>query len=294
MSVDVSVVIPLYGDHEGRRTLASVTRAWLGQSVPCEVVVAVSGPPDVTVAEDLSADRAVRLVAADPADRAPGLLRNTAAAHARAPVLYLTDADVLPVGRDFLARALDLAGGEPAGQPWQYRLLDRPDGVDPTVLAPAGSGRFCYGSAGSDGLLRPVPGERFTVDRDGLGEDVPIVLPPRGPGVDPDDPENRRPAFHWGGLMLTRQLFAEVGGYCRGYRGWGREDDDLLLKVAFHGPIVRAWRACPDLACLHFEHPRTHTSRARTKSNHDLYAHRTAAGPEAMIHEDRLAAGRTV
>lgn len=116
MPVDVSVLIPLYGDHEGRHTLAEASRAWLRQSIPCEVVVAISGNPDVTVAEDVDTDRAVRLVPADPADRPPGLLRNTAAAHARAPVLYLTDADVLPLGRDFPARALDLAGGGPAGR----------------------------------------------------------------------------------------------------------------------------------------------------------------------------------
>src|SRR6266511_6409880 len=99
----VTVVLPVFGNHRAAQTLPAVCAAWLAQDVPCEVVVAAAG--GVTVPDG------VRTVDCDPDACSPGPLRNVAAAAARAPVLYLGDADVVPLGRDFLSRALRLCGG---------------------------------------------------------------------------------------------------------------------------------------------------------------------------------------
>ncbi|GGU54890.1 hypothetical protein GCM10010211_19470 [Streptomyces albospinus] len=300
---DVTVVIPLYGTHEGRDSLLAVTAAWLAQDVPCEVVVATAGDIPVTVAEDRDAHRRVRVVRADARLAAPGLLRNAGAAQARSPMLYLSDADIAPLGRDYLRRALRLAtAGRAFAQPWMHRLLGglREGGPHgPVDCRPTGTDPFCFVRAGSDGSLRQCDDERLLWEERSYGTQrypTPLVFPPAAglaPGTH-DDYQWRAP-YHWGALLLARRTFLEVGGYCPRYFGWGREDDDLLVKAAARDRVVRGWRAEPSLACLHFEHPLPFSEPSgespEWKANDALYARRTAAGADAMIEED-LAARR--
>src|SRR3954451_21976562 len=120
----VSIVVPLFGDHAGNRTLALAAATWLEQTVPCELVVAASGPPP----DGLPEHERVRVVARNAA--APGRLRNAAARVSNADFLYLCDADVAPLGEDFLARLLELlreSGSTAVCQPWMYRLVDGHD-----------------------------------------------------------------------------------------------------------------------------------------------------------------------
>ncbi|QHC21009.1 galactosyltransferase-related protein [Streptomyces sp. GS7] len=296
---DVTVVIPLYGTHEGRGSLLAVTAAWLAQDVPCEVVVATAGEIPVAVAEDRDAHRRVRVVRADTALRAPGLLRNAGAEQARSPMLYLSDADIAPLGRDYLRRALrPAAAGRAFAQPWMHRLLGglpEPGPHGPVDHRPDGRDPFCFVTAGCDGSLRACDGERIVWEERSYGTrryPTPMVFPPaagRDPGMH-DDYQWRAP-YHWGGLLLARRTFLQVGGYCPRYFGWGREDDDLLMKAEARGGVVRGWRADPSLACLHFEHPLSYgeAPSPEWRANDALYARRTAAGADAMIEEDLTA-----
>ncbi|WP_407285031.1 galactosyltransferase-related protein [Streptomyces sp. BP-8] len=301
----MSVIIPLYGDHHGRRFLPAVTAAWLAQDVPCEVVVATAGDIPVSVAEDLDADRRVRVVQAPAEARAPGLLRNAGAAQARSPLLYLSDADLAPLGRDYLTRALGLAAGRVLGQPWMHRLLGGPQvlagqpavdqQVDPAMATVmAGKRPFCFVRSGPDGRLSPYPDERLHWQPPGdsaLGIVTPVIWPPAA-AIDPELSERHqwRTPFHWGSLLLARTLFQQVGGYCDAYYGWGAEDDDLLVKVSSLTPTVRAWQLDRSLSCLHFEHPARYFGTPEQSANHALHSARLAAGPTAMIAQDRAAA----
>src|SRR6266545_3278735 len=217
----VTVVLPVFGNHRAAQTLPAVCAAWLAQDVPCEVVVAAAG--GVTVPDG------VRTVDCDPDACSPGPLRNVAAAAARAPVLYLGDADVVPLGRDFLSRALRLCGGSGVVvQPWMYRLVDADDLVGVSEWHQPGRGRVCHVRGGRDGRLAPVPGEVFRWD-----DDVLLVDPPPAAGYPGDSPQLRlRAPFHWGGTLVRRHLFDAVGGYYERYAGWGCEDDDLHAKLA--------------------------------------------------------------
>ena len=109
--VELSVVLPLFGNHAAVQTLPAVCRAWLAQDVPCEVVVGVAAG---TTLPPLADDR-IQVRVADRAWTAPGPLRNIAAAEARAPVLYLSDGDVAPIGRDFAGQVLKLLGDTAGG-----------------------------------------------------------------------------------------------------------------------------------------------------------------------------------
>lgn len=275
---EVSVLIPLFGTHRGRDVLADVCAAWLAQSIATEVIVAIAGtgPPS------LPADTRVRVIRANSAVASPGTLRNLAARHAAGRRLYLSDADVRPLGTDFLERAHELAGGRPLVQPWMYRLVGLADvGGDDWWRELAGQ-RCCFLRADpAAGRITSYPAERYVTESGEL-----FVLPPDELAVTSGPAEQRwRSPFHWGGLLLERALFTAVGGYCPDYAGWGCEDDDLLAKVTLMTSVSVAWRAAPTLRCLHFEHQRPYSTPAFA-ANQSILARRLAAGPAAMIATD--------
>ena len=276
----VSVLVPLFGRHRGRDTLAAVGAAWARQDVPCEVVVAVTGD-----ALPVPAPGSVRVVRADPDPAAPGVLRNIAAARATGDWLYLSDADVRPVGTDYLARALRLAGTGALAQPWMYRLVG---------AGPAGFGaperddelrrlsgiRCCFLQVPAElGAVRVCDDEGFVYEDDTL-----MVVPPAAMPVAADE-LRWRPPFHWGGMLVRRSVFDAVGGYFTGYAGWGCEDDDLLAKVGARTTVTVAWQADPSLRCAHFEHTRPYDNPGFA-ANRARLAQRLADGVEAMIEAD--------
>ena len=179
---EVSVLIPLFGTHRGYDVLAEVCAGWLGQDVSCEVVVAFAGDQP-----EVPADDRVSVVRAGERASEAGPLRNLAARRARADWLYLSDADVRPVGKDYLSRALELAGQGALAKPWQYRLVGLA-GAAEQAACPDSDGwwltlarqRCCFLRPGRGrpqvaSEIVPCPGERF-VTRDG---DL-LVIPPAG------------------------------------------------------------------------------------------------------------------
>jgi hypothetical protein len=281
---EMSVILPLFGDHRAGRSLPTVCRAWLQQEVPCEVVVAVAADTVVPpLGDDVDPDQ-VRIVSAGTGPAAPGPLRNLAAAASRAPLLYLGDADIVPLGRDYVERALAFRG-QVLIQPWMYRLVNPSDLRDGMALQPPGRGQVCHVSVDGDGRLTPVGPERFTW----LNPEIMVVEPPAG-FVWRNEDGTPCPAFpfHWGGILVDRATFESVGGYCTRYVGWGCEDDDLIAKLEGRASVVRGWRVARRLTCLHFEHPRTHTA-ASIQANQTMLVERLVSGVEAMVEEDRIA-----
>jgi N-terminal domain of galactosyltransferase len=286
----VTVVLPLFGSHRAAETLGAVVRAWLGQDVPCEVVVAIAGGVRVEVDRRAVADGRLRVIRAPASQASPGRLRNVAARAARAPMLYLSDADVIPLGPRYLADAMAMldGGGRVMVQPWLYRLISGPDWRTVAAWIPP-PGKACFVTSDRDGVLTPVPGERF------VRADKGLVRLPRGMERDGDPWEQRvLTHHHWGGVLIARRMFDEIGGYCTAYDGWGCEDDDLLVKLQSRWQTVEAWRLGPAISCLHFEHPRPYGG-AGLMPNMDILDQRKEMGPEAMIRADvetaSLAAG---
>ena len=279
--VELSVVLPLFGDHQAVQTLPAVCRAWLAQDVPCEVVVGVAAG---TALPPLADDR-IQVVWADRAWTAPGPLRNIAAAAARAPVLYLSDGDVAPIGRDFAGQVLKLLVDKALVQPWMYRLVNPSDEAASSADGPFDRprGRVCHVSVDAEGRLSPVGGEQFRW----LSPELLVAEPQPGFGWRYEDQNPSHAfSFHWGGIAVRTETFGAVGGYCARYSGWGCEDDDLIAKLEERIGVVRAYRAhARDLSCLHYEHPRTHTS-THFPANLAILTERLAAGVDAMIEED--------
>jgi hypothetical protein len=288
--VAVSVILPLFGDHRGADALPAVCHAWLAQELPCEVVIALADGTRLPPLGDGVSDGRIRIVAAARDSVSPGPLRNLAVLASAAPVLYLSDADVAPLGGDFLTRALELGADQAVIQPWMYRLVNPSQAVRPGPVSAApfqrpGGGRVCHVSVDEAGQLGPAgrERERFTW----LSPDLLEVRPPSGIGwYNEDGTPWRAFPFHWGGILVRRETFDAVGGYCTRYSGWGCEDDDLIAKLEGKTGIVRAWKvAARQLACLHFEHSRSHTFTHIT-ANQAILRARVTAGIDAMIEED--------
>ena len=75
-------------------------------------------------------------------------------------------------------------------------------------------------------------------------------------------PRRHYPEYFGGVTLVDNGIFQRVDGYSNRYRGWGCEDDDLLLRLHFHG-----YRAAKDISgsyCL-FEH-----AHARSVGNKPL------------------------
>ena len=282
---EASVILPLFGSHRGFETLRTVVRAWLEQDVPCEVVVATAGEVDVGPPDNVSDNGGLHLVRGPRSWKSAGRLRNLGARSARSRFLYLSDADVLPLRPDYLRRALSLASGPKrmvVAQPWMFRLVSAESRPDIRTWHPPNTKHACYVTTDANGVLTPMPEEQFV----GRGEYIAVLAPPSVTGAlgIPGKGRIHLPC-HWGGVLLDRELFEEVGGYCTAYVGWGCQDDDLLVKLSGRREIVRAWLAVRSLACLHFEHPRPYGG-AILEANRARLARRRAMGVEAMIHED--------
>lgn len=283
MVPEVSVVIPLYGEHRGRVSVGTVAAAWLVQDVSCEVVLVTAG--NIALGDTGGA----RVLRVDVGLWAPGLLRNAGAEAARGRMLYLSDADVAPLGRDYLSRALAAADDGGWTQPWMHRLAGAAPGPVVDLRPVSGPVLYCFVTAAADGTLCPYPGEVITWKRTqccGIVTDVPIMDPPADLVPESIDKRACRVPFHWGGMLLERRLFEEVGGYCRRYVGWGGEDDDLYVKVASRAVVVRSWAVDTSLSCLHFEHPYPYAGTPEREANSALYLQRLAAGPAGMIEQD--------
>jgi hypothetical protein len=274
---DVTVVIPLYGEHAARRVLADVCSAWSAEGAA--IVVAVDGDAPAGLG------RTVTVVAVECGSPAPGLLRNAAAAAATGDWLYLSDADVRPISPGFLDRAARRAGDGAFAQPWMWRLASDQPGLSDEALAwlrERSDRRQCLlRGNGRNGVPAACRGERMEWDGDSL-----MVVPPTRAA----EAELRwRSVFHWGGLLVRRDTFNDVGGYSADYVGWGCEDDDLLVKLRSRVPVTVGWRADTSLRCLHFEHGRPYDTEA-WHANQATLARRVAAGAVAMIAADQRAA----
>ena len=279
---DVTVVLPLFGTHFASQSLSAVTRAWLGQDVPCEVVVGVAGERPVPDALRCHDGGRFRFVVASPDTDHSSPLRNLAAAAARASLLYLSDADVAPVGTDFLSRALRWLRepGDVVLQPWMYRLVNADEVLDVGEFRRPGRGRVCHVYGDKAGNLTPVGEERFLW----AAADLMVVDLPRDVQPDIAGVRTWRPhPFHWGGFLMHHELFDSVGGFCEAYTGWGSEDDDLIAKLDGRANLIRAWRVDRATTCVHFEHDRTHAGHA---TNQTILARRRTAGADQMIDED--------
>jgi hypothetical protein len=141
------------------------------QDVFCEVIVATPGRHTVDMMLDgVGAEPNVRVLAGDVAGTAPGLLRNLAAAHATAPRLSLSDADIVPLGTDFLRRAIALAGADVVPQPWMHRLAPIAGQIEQLQSLKAPDRSCCFVRAASDGSLHPAGDERFRTKRSSVGK----------------------------------------------------------------------------------------------------------------------------
>ncbi len=296
----VTVIIPVFGDAY-ENVLQPVLRSAAAQTCAAEVILADASEhpayrricglfPPVT--------RYLRMHTRCDFDLRPfnpAWLRNAAAAKASTRYMYFSDADVCFLGRSFLSDLLE----------WTRRTGTRVAHFPPIIRV--------FGEACDIQYENPVgstarPQERPLFFRSSEGKLFPLTEGEvrsgdgryvtsqsswrwfrekryRGRGY-----ENHvwRSPFHYGGLLVDKECFDEVGGYCEDFFGWGCEDKDILWKLKTHYP-------CLDLSessrvqLAHFEHQRPHFNRLSYERNAFLHQLRCGLGIDAAIARDRRA-----
>jgi hypothetical protein len=290
---EVTVAIPLFGTHDGRNAIVAVVGAWLDQDVTVEVVLATDAGTQIDSTMVAEAGEQLRVVKMAKHETATiGGLRNLAATHGSGQWLYLTDSDVAPLGTDYLRRALAAirTGAGFLAQPRMFRLTGpSPPGLPSRWAPPADDDIVCFVRSNPDGTVVRHVGESIVLWDE--CEYTPWVDPP--PDIIRLSPDEfyRRPALHWGAVLVDRTRFFDVGGYCTGYQGWGGEDEDLLTKLKARSSMLWAWRELPSLQCVHFEHQRARRTPTANANEAFLDARRRA-GAESMIAHDRAALHR--
>ncbi|MFB6394228.1 galactosyltransferase-related protein [Polymorphospora lycopeni] len=286
----VTVLMSVFGEHVGWATLPAVVDAWLDQDLSCDVVIATSGELDLAGSLPADVGDRVRVVETDHPRPTVSRLMNAAAAHATGEWLYLSDADVAPLGRDYLTRAVAAARGVGGAftNPKMFRLVGpSPDGPASRWQPPADWMSVCFVRTEPDGRLARYPGESYRVHDDRTLWADP---PPDAFVLEPFE-FSRRPALHWGATVVRREDLIAVGGYCEQYEGWGCEDEDLLHKLAARMNVIQACVEMPEILCVHFEHRRPYDTPDYAANQARLVSRREA-GPEAMIAADLDAAAK--
>lgn len=286
-----TIIIPLYGNHESKNNIYYVTEKWLSQSFPCEVIIAIAGNVEVEVAGSSDPERNVKIVRLGEEEKSPARLRNVAAMHSRSQWLYLSDADIFPIGNRYLENAIDLARRGIFCQPWMRRLIPNGKEIPSSIHAGPQGTNFCYSMLDEYGNLVKIDGEIISWKEMQVGNKdmiIPTVVPPSA-AQDIIGPKRRRqPSFHWGGALMKRNIFFDIGGYCERYFGWGGEDDDLLIKASRENRIIYGWKMAPTLLCGHFEHEYPYDGTSELQNNRTLLKKRVKMGAERMIAEDRI------
>lgn len=87
---------------------------------------------------------------------------------------------------------------------------------------------------------------------------------------------------HYGTLIIKKNDFENVGGYCTAYAGWGAEDDDLVWKLSFNGEI-----ALMPYEVIHLDHSRSHFKKEEWEANKERLISRTKQNKNQVFEHDR-------
>lgn len=301
MGNKISVIIPLYGNFDERRTELSILSILDQKNVDLEIVVSEQGvEPKLKGIRDSRIrylfkyhDKSVS------GDFNPGRIRNIAARESAGEFLYTNDGDIVLLNTNYLRLCLDKLNKNPSlafRRPVMRRLpLENFEEFQTRVKK--------YGIAKAIASLDLT--QDYLATTDGIFRELKVVR------KDNDDyqkifttsMENFRryledksirgkepiiwtENLHCGGNFLRRQQFETIGGYCSLFLNWGCEDSDLQWKVGEKYELDFFPKE-KGFEVLHLDHPRDYFSSEMWKINEVIGAERKAKGIESAILVDK-------
>jgi len=297
----ISVIIPLYGDFDPRRTLLSVKSILNQKDINLEIVVSEQGkspklicPPDPRVKHVFTAhDRSVA------GDFNPGRVRNIGVAESDGEFLYTSDGDVVFMNPQYLSAGLGLLVEN------SKRAFKRP----PMRRLPIENFEEflkCVESCGIEFAIKSLDfGQEYLATTDGKPRQLKVVQRDKGeypkvfttsienfkkycedPFLKGQEPTIWSENLHCGGNFLRREHFDAVGGYCTFFLNWGCEDSDLQWKVGEKYNLV-FFPYTREFEVLHLDHLKGYFSKEIWVRNEALENQRKLRGIDAAIMEDK-------
>lgn len=281
MKPQISVVIPIYGDFDSKR-LELVLKACKNQKgIDLEAVVSEQNlePQFEAVARKLEVTY-VHTLPELAEDKTPlfntGLVRNEGVQVSSGNFLYLTDADIVFIDKEYLLHLTRLSkeSNFTLIKPPMVRLL-KPSfekfywsvqhlGVTSALLQLDLSGYVTYiGPNNSKLRIIQRKNRTLTISEDFFEKfkaDSSLRL--LAPTLFYD-------TAHIGGIFVPRQRFDSVVGYCERFYKWGYEDSDLQWKLA----QIASIEEIPSQArfkVLHLDHPKSYFCPEQNEINRTI------------------------
>jgi hypothetical protein len=297
----VSVVIPVYGSFDPRRTILTVESARKQRDVNVEVIVSEQGEGSKLIG-NLPAD--VRHVfnrhipSSSLSDFNPGLIRNLAVDESCGEFIYTNDSDVLFFDENYLARGVELLKAN-------FKLvLHRP----PMRRLPLDNFEDFWQSFNTEGMKimdHLDLSQQYLATTDRKERKLKVVKKNReyypktftafkedferylaDPSLKGKEPTIWTEDLHCGGNLFRRSQFEEVGRYSQRFINWGCEDSDLQWKF-MEMFSLEFFPYRKEFEVLHLDHPKGYFSAEMWKKNEEIESQRRVKGIEYAIREDK-------
>lgn len=225
----------------------------------------------------------------------PALPRNSGAKMAEGETLYFNDADIFLQNPTYLAsleKRLEENKGCFLTSPKLLRLCRREFDNFYSRLMTKGFKNFL------DELKNPQPylitldneSELVVFEKEEGGEQEVHLADKQdfneyiNSGLEGEEPRFWTLNVHRGGLMVRKDNFERVGGYCTGYKGWGCEDEDLIWKLNHFLKQLKI-----EESVLHLDHPRDYFDKRKWLRNKEFLESRKLRGFMKVVRGDRKA-----
>lgn len=300
----ISIVIPIYGNFDPRRTILTVESVMAQKKANIEVVVSEQGDlPKLKykIPKEVKYVFTKHNPSPELSDFNPGLIRNLAIVRSSGEFVYTNDADVLFIDENFLANGVEILEKDPSlilHRPPMRRLplnnfeefwnLFNELGIRHTIEGLDFSQKYLATTDRKKRKLKIVKKESeyylktFTTSIESFEKYISdSSLKGKEPTIWTED-------LHCGGNLFRRTHFEAIGRYCQEFINWGCEDSDLQWKfmksfsLGFF-PYEKKFEV------LHLDHPKGYFSADMWKRNEAIEHERRSKGVSYAIRGDKNA-----
>jgi hypothetical protein len=296
----VSVIIPVYRAFDPARVLITIDSLKMQKGVNLEIVVAEqSNNPMLNGVEGINYVPIPDVHKREGNHFIPGLVRNIAVENSSGEFLYNNDGDIIFNNPNFLAEGLKLMGQDKAKifyRPLMRRLpvecfedfrdLWENQGIQKALEKLDMSEEYLARTPGANVGMRVF--KKFESGREKVflytttdHERYKRELHREG-----QEPKFSTLDVHGGGILMRKEQFDLVGGYCEEYSAWGCHDADIQwkLKSVFE---LEQFPYEINFEVLHLDHERGYFDQEMWQLNRSIQKRRRSGDVADAIMEDR-------
>jgi glycosyltransferase involved in cell wall biosynthesis len=298
----VSIIFPIYGNFYTDRLLLAIASARAQKGVNIEIIV--SEQRESPELKD-KLDSSVKYIfkkrdhKKGGGDFNPGETRNDAVANASGEFIYTNDSDILFMNEHFLEKSREILSQNrdmvlhrpsmrklPIENLEEFKKRVEKNGIQASIASLNFGNEFLATTddkkrdvrvsiANSEGDLRVRTTsmeefKRYTEDASLKANDHVIWSE----------------SMHYGGNLMRKEQFENIGGFCEEYVNWGCEDTDLQwkLKNMFN---LQFFPKIEEFTVIHLDHEKRYVVAETVDRNEGVFTRRRQRGAYQAIKEDK-------